>query len=111
MKMKCLVVSIIALIALESNAGVWSGDTEIRQIYPHSKNNSDGAIYFRFNELVDSSDCSNKSLIALKKNNNLSSEIYALMLMAFTANKKVRYYVEGCDAHGYPELLHAYVNG
>ncbi|ACR11851.1 hypothetical protein TERTU_4443 [Teredinibacter turnerae T7901] len=111
MKIKCLMVSIIVLIASEANAGVWSGDTEIRQIYPHSKNNTDGSIYYRFNELVDSSNCANKSLIALKKSNNLSSEIYALMLMAFASNKKVRYYVEGCDAHGYPELHHAYVNG
>lgn len=57
---------------------MWGGDTEMRQIYQHSKNNTDGSIYYRFNELVDSSDCANKSLIALKKSNKLSSGIYAV---------------------------------
>lgn len=88
----------------------WSGNTSIKQIYPHSANNTDGTIYFIFEKMINPGGCNKSGLVALKRNNQLSSEIYAMMLSAAVSGREVSYYIIGCDAHGYPELRHAMVN-
>jgi len=85
--------------------GDWSGPVSITQIYPHSTNN-DGTIYLKFTKMINPSDCSRPSLIALTSDNKLFSEIYSLLMMAYTTDTKVTYYVEGCDNSSWPKLLH-----
>ncbi|WP_299020020.1 hypothetical protein [uncultured Photobacterium sp.] len=106
------VISVLFLIMTSSSisAAIWSGGTEVLEIYPHTNNNVDGTIYFRFGKMVNPSNCQRSDMIALKKSNKVSSELYSLILTAFTTGKRVNYYVETCDQHGYPELIHAKVS-
>jgi hypothetical protein len=104
------IVSCALLLSVPAFAQQWSGNTSIEQIYPHSTNNTDGTIYFMFEKMINPGGCSKSNLIALKRSNKLSSEIYAIMLSSAVSGKKVSYYIVGCDAHGYPELRHALVN-
>lgn len=106
---KKIVLCLCVLFVFTSSpvlAGEWSGATGVIRIYPHSTNNTNGTVYYSFDVMKNPSGCQNGTLIALKKSNNLSSEIYSLLLMAFTTKLKVNYYVDGCDATGYAELLH-----
>ena len=104
--MKKIILFISLLLPLTAISGEWSGLTNIKKIYPHSTNNTDGTIYLGFDVMKNASSCTHSSLLALKKSNNLSSEIYSLILTAYAKGSRVNYYTQGCDSHGYPELLH-----
>lgn len=103
---------LIILITLSPFAysSQWSGSTEVKVIYPHSTNNGVGTIYFVFEKMINPSECQKDSLIALRKDNKLSSEIYSLILAAFTSNANINYYVVSCDDAGYPILHHARIS-
>lgn len=103
--MRYLIVLFVTLFATSSFAG-WSGATAITLVYPHSTNNTDGTIYVRFEKMINPADCTYDTLIALKKSNNLSSEIYSMILSASYAGKPLSYYVVECDDHGYPVMEH-----
>jgi hypothetical protein len=104
-------IFVLGLLLISAPAfAQWSGNTSIKQIYPHSENNKDGTIYLMFEKMINPGGCSKPNLIALKRSNQLSSEIYAMMLSAAVSGRQVSYYIVGCDAHGYPELRHALVN-
>lgn len=110
-KTKLLIFTLlIAIISFPAFAGQWSEATSINKIYPQSINNTDGTIYFTFEIMLNPSSCSRSSLIALKKNNKVSAEIYSLLLTAFTTNSKITYYVDGCDEKSYPVMVHAMIN-
>ena len=102
---------ILMILSFSLYAGGWSGFTKVSSIYPHSTNNIDGTMYFTFGTMINPGGCANSSLIALKKSNNLSSEMYSLILLAFTSGKQVNYYASGCGTSGYPEMLHVRVVG
>ncbi|QPB82198.1 hypothetical protein CWC22_003900 [Pseudoalteromonas rubra] len=111
MKIKALVISsTLAICSFVTHAGSWSGTTYVKEIYAHSTNNVDGTIYFKFASMKNPYNCEQSDLIALKKSNKVFSELYSLILAAFATDQKVNYYVNGCDQHGYPELIHANVS-
>ena len=114
MKLKFYTLAVMlftVLVSAELEAGGWNGAANVKKIYPHSINNTDGTVYYAFDVMKNPDTCEKSSLMALKKSNNLSSEIYSLILTAFTTKTKVNIYVGGCDAGGYPVLLHAYIDG
>ncbi|WP_125562699.1 hypothetical protein [Pseudoalteromonas rubra] len=111
MKIKALaIVLTLGICSFFSHAGSWSGTTYVKEIYAHSTNNADGTIYFKFGLMKNPYNCEQSDLIALKKSNKVFSELYSLILAAFATEQKVNYYVNGCDQHGYPELIHANVS-
>lgn len=101
-------LSIIVSLLFSTSAlsQTWSGSTEVKKIYPHSHNNGVGTIYYSFERMINPSNCKEGWLIALRKDNKLSSEIYSLLLTAFSTDAKINYYVGGCDDAGFPILHH-----
>jgi len=101
-----ILVLMMMLASAPIYAGEWSSYTNVSQFYPHSTTNEKGTIYLKFDEMINPGNCSKAGFIALKKSNSLSREILATLLTSITLGKQVGYYVHGCDAHGFPELLH-----
>lgn len=98
MKILKIILLLLTFLSLDAFAQ-WSGKSDIKRIYLHSTNNVEGTTYLAFSTMINPFNC-------IKKSNKLSSEIYALILSASTVGKQVAYYTSGCDANGYPELLH-----
>jgi hypothetical protein len=105
--MKKLLIVLMMIFSASTYAGQWSASTFVKKIYPHATNNTDGTIYLTFDVMLNPDNCTRDSLLALKKSNKLSSEIYSLFLAAANSGKKVSYWVGGCDDAGYPVLHHA----
>ncbi|WP_325892444.1 hypothetical protein [Grimontia sp. NTOU-MAR1] len=97
---------LLPLTSAASYSQEWSGGTNLKTIYPHSHNNGVGTVYYSFEKMINPSNCTHGWLIALRKDNKLSSEIYSLLLTAFTTDTKVNYYVGGCDDAGFPVMHH-----
>ncbi|WP_156804559.1 hypothetical protein [Gallaecimonas xiamenensis] len=108
--MKFSVLLFSAIASIPCFAGQWSEATPVTKIFPHSTLNEKGTVYFSFAQVINPGSCNQSGQVALLKSNQLESEIYSLLLSAFMADKKVTYYAEGCDALGYPVMLHAAVS-
>lgn len=105
--LKKLMIVLMAVISTGSLAGEWSSKTLVKKIYPHSTANVDGTVYLSFDVMLNPDNCTRDTLLALKKSNKLSSEIYSLLLSAANTGKQITYWVGGCDVAGYPILHHA----
>lgn len=86
-------------------AATWSNFADITNIYAYNADGT-GTIYLQFSQFVSSSGCRTDAngLVALKKDNILFREIYSAILSSSAQGKQVRYYVDGCDAAGWPIL-------
>jgi len=96
----------VSLLSAAASGG-WSNHSEVTLIYP---NISDETIYIQFSNMINPDECTKSSKISLKKEDNFFfDESFSILLAAYAAGKKVKYYVGGCDTAGYPQLDHLWL--
>ncbi|SDK25253.1 hypothetical protein [Microbulbifer yueqingensis] len=96
-----------ALFTVPASAGTWTPPVDIEVAYAHSGHGGYGI--FQISDASVNADCDPTWYVVSKLDNPAFSEIYALMLAAYTSGKQVRLWVEGCSPHtsdGYPLIQH-----
>jgi hypothetical protein len=99
------VATLACMSASVANAGAWTPAVDIEVAYAHGAYGGYG-MYQISDTSVNPSNCSDVWYVLSKQDNPVFSEIYSLMLVAYTSGKKVRLYIAGCSPHNHPEIQH-----
>jgi len=103
--MKKIIMFFVLVLSSQYLSASWSGNAKITMVYPHPQN-TDGVVYFKFDNMANHADCENDLFIALKRDNTMFTELYAMLLSANLADKNVQYFLSNtdCDVGKYPVM-------
>ena len=102
---KFVLSAFFTFVAGVANAGTWTPPVDIEVAYAHTGYGGYG-VYQISDTSINPDGCDTTWYVVSKTNNLVFSEIYALMLAAYTSGKQVRLFIDGCSPHNHPEIQH-----
>lgn len=99
-----LFASVILSASGAASAGVWMTPDTLRVVYPAIGNNIFIAVDTAANR-IDPDGCGNPGYVILDATSLRFKEHYQAVLTALAADKKIRFYINGCIG-AYPKMTH-----
>ena len=106
--MRKILLLVVFFASFSAYSGQWTGVQTIKDMYIHSSDGGHALVKFP-DMSINPYQCNNQDLhyIVDKANNPVFSEIYSLLLTAYTTKENVQLFLgNNCSVHGHPMIEH-----